>query len=47
MVQQNKDLIDKAEKLMLKHFGFTKDGGIIAKEQLKIFEIVEQLKEEQ
>ena len=41
---QNKKLIDKAENLMFKHFGFTEDGGIIAEEQLKIFEILEQLK---
>ena len=41
---QNKELINKAERLMLKYFGFTEDGGIIAEKQLKIFEIIEQLK---
>lgn len=40
---QNKELINKAEKLMLKHFGFTEDGGIIAEEQLKIFKILNKL----
>ena len=42
--KQNKELVNKAEKLMLKYFGFTEDDSIIVEEQLKIFEIVEQLK---